>query len=457
MHLPDTPAFRNLLSSLTVTTSEGDLQVSSEDQGITANRELITYPALFLHSNQTENVKLSALTRKLNESWQCTKHPSNTRLAELALAVFTVLKAGYPDSLLLFNKLLNSTVSVDVSHYAVYPMKAEAGVPAQFGGFRFGDVQNLSLQYRSKKANSDYYDLNREHLRHRHCLESPIYKRAVVAFMDISWQAPSARAIPNELFKQVLLNYYRELSKYYIEQMWQDLDDRQSIGAAAGLEVFNVPSLKQCPGLSFVTVYLNQSMHPWDGYVVPVEHGIYYNLLRGRPPILQALEDYQVDLEFPTSPTLSQVARYGVRARRAFNRNELAEALLNYTIAIEMLFSEKNQTSQAISRRLSVLISDPHPASYIASKKKILSLYDARSDYVHKGVHPIQDNVEVMTHIFEKLIALLVRLEHRKILHTADSFAHWVRLLDWIASGYEANQIPTNLVQEEIGLKASIE
>lgn len=456
LSLPDTPAFRNLLSSLTVTTGEGDLQVSSKTQGITANREVIIYPALFLNSSQTDDCKLSVLTRKLRDSWKDTQHPSTTRLAELALAVFAVLKAGYLDSFTLFNRLLESTVPVDVSHFMVFPAKAEDGNLGQFAGFRFGDVQNLSLQHRSKRANSDYYNLVRERIRHRHCLESPIYKRAVMGFLDLSWQAPSMRAIPSELLRQVLLNYYEELSTYYTEWMWQDLDDRQSIGAAAGFEAFDVPSLKKdIPGSVSVTIYLNQTPHRWDGYVVPLEHGIYSNTWSGRPPILQSLEAYQAGLEFPTSPTLAQVSRYGVRARRASRQSELAEALLNYTIALEMLFSEKNQTSQAISRRLAVLISDPNPVSYISSKKKILSLYDTRSQYVHAGVQPVQDIVEAMSSIFESVLAVLIRLERQKILHTKESFAHWIRLLDWIASGYEADQIPTHAVQVEIGLKTS--
>ena len=63
--LPDKPAFRNLLSSLTVTEVESDINVSSELAFINSNREIGTPITLFLNSTQTETGKISALTRKL--------------------------------------------------------------------------------------------------------------------------------------------------------------------------------------------------------------------------------------------------------------------------------------------------------------------------------------------------------------------------------------------------------
>ena len=371
--------------------------------------------------------------------------------------MFAVLKEGYPDSLILFNRLLKSTVSVDVSHFAVFLSKTQNGAPARFGGFLFGQVQNLSLQHRSKRAKSDYYDLYGENLRHRAGMESPIYKRVVMGFIDLYSQAPISKAISKQLFIRVLLTYYNELSEHYTERMWQDLDDRQLIGAAAGIEAFNVPSLKASIGLVTVAVYLNQTSQREDGYVVPNERGLYSNHWIGRPPILQTIEDYQSGIKFPISPILTQVARYGVRARRAASQNEFAEALLNFTIALEMLFSERNQTGQAISRRLAVLISEPNPKSYATSKKEIMSLYDNRSQYVHAGVQPDKENVELMVCIFEKAYTVLVRLERRQILHIPESFTRWIHLLDWIASGYEVEQIPTHATQVEIGVKSSTE
>ncbi|MCX6880821.1 MAG: HEPN domain-containing protein [Verrucomicrobia bacterium] len=451
--LPDTPDFRQILDSLTVSTDPGVCLIRAEIPGRLANGGLVVFPPLFLHSSQEGKIKLAALSRRLIESWQGTEHPTSAKIAEPALAVFSLLRTGYPDSLSLFNRLLESTVPVDVSHFAVFPGTAQEGKPAEFAGFRMGAVQSLSLQHRSTRARSDYFDLHGKLLQHRCCIESPIYKRAVMGFLDLFWQAPSRQTIPNELFFQVLLSYYEALTFSYAERMWQDLDDKQSIGGAAGLEAFDVPSLKRMPGTIFVSVYLNQTRHRWDGYVVPLALSMFHmNSWVGNPPILKTLNAYQADLTFPRSPTLSQVARFGVRARRAANRSDWAEALLNFTIALEMLFSERNQTGQAVSRRFAVVASEPVPEAFAAHRKEILSLYDARSQYVHAGVTPSQTAVESMTGLFEKALAVLVRLERKHVLHEDESFARWIRLLDWIASGYEAGQVPATAVLEEAGL-----
>mgnify|MGYP003898699415 CR=1 FL=1 len=47
------------------------------------------------------------------------------------------------------NNVLNSLVSVDVSHFIIYPVFADIENPTQeFAGFRFGKIDNFSLQYR---------------------------------------------------------------------------------------------------------------------------------------------------------------------------------------------------------------------------------------------------------------------------------------------------------------------
>jgi hypothetical protein len=451
--IPDTPEFRQLLDSLTVSTDTVGLRLCDEMPGRLGSGKLVIFPPLYLNSSQNGKIQLAALTRKVCESWQDTEHPSAPKLAELALAVFAVLKTGYLDPHALFNRLLESTVAVDVSHFAVFLGKGEEGKPAEFGGFRFGAVQNLSLQHRSTRAHSDYFDLHGKRLHNRWGIESPIYKRSVVGFLDPFWQAPNRAAIAEPAFLQTLLNYYESLTAFYTERMWQDLDDKQAVGAAAGHEVIDVPDLKRATGLSLIAVYLNQTTHKWDGYVVPSEHGFRMNTWVGDPPILQTLKAFQEGIPSPLSPTLSQVCRFGVRGRRAANRNDWAEALLNFTIALEMLFSEKNQTSQSVSRRFAVVAADTTPEAFSALRREILSLYDARSQYVHAGVTPTQSAVESMTSLFEKAITVLIRLEKVQVLHDKDAFANWIRLLDWIAAGYEAGQVPAAAVLEKVGLR----
>ncbi len=455
--IPDTPDFRLLIDSLSVSTGGPGLKIREETPGVLADGSLVTFPPLYLMSCEDGKIKLAALNRKLCDSWQGSEHPCSSNLADLALAIFAILKISYPDPLALFNQLLESTGPVDVSHFAVFPNMAQDGQPAEFAGFRFGKVQSLSLQYRSTRAKSDYFELHGNRLNRRHGMESPVYKRAVVRFLDLGWQSPTPANIPEKLFHEVLLRYYTELSAIYTERMWQDLDDKQAIGTAAGIEAFGVPSLKRSIGLASISVYLNQTKQRWDGYVVPEERSVFnMNSWIGSPPILQKLENFQSGLTFPPSPTLFQVSRFGVCARRAATRSDWAEALLNFTIALEMLFSEKNQTSQAVSRRFAVVASEPTPGAFTTHRKEILSLYDSRSQYVHAGIAPTQANVESMTFLFEKALTVLIRLEKKQILHDKDQFNRWIKHLDWIASGYEAGQVPADDVLEDTGLKESV-
>jgi hypothetical protein len=453
--IPDTTDFRRILESLALANEQPGIEISDEQHGRLANGDMVVFPRIYLNYDQEGKIKVDALIRKLSDSWQGKEHPSTDRIAELVLAVFAVLKSGYPDCHELFNKLLESTVPVDVSHFAVFLGHGEDGKPADFEGFRFGAVKNLSLQHRSTRAHSNYFDLHGARILDRWCIESPIYRRSVICFLDFYREAPLRQNIAEEFFFRVLLNYYEEITSIYIEKMWQDLEDRQIVASAAGIEVFNVPKLKHAIGLSMIAVYLNQTSKRWDGYVVPTEHGLRMNTWVGNPPILQELKAFQAALSPSRSATLAQVARYGTKARRAAKDRDWSEALLNFTIAVELLFSEKSQTSQSVSRRLAAATSEATPESYSTRRKEIISLYDARSKYVHAGVAPTRAEVESMTELFERVLAVLIRQEKKQVLHDKEPFAAWIKTLDWIAAGYEAGQVPTTAVLEDAGLSAS--
>lgn len=452
MSLPDTEDFRNLLNSINLSEHTGQLKIIEGPPQGAHDRSAKFGEDIYLNVDQDSKIGLSALIQKLMKSWSGTEHPVTDQLAHLVISIYSTLKFGYQDSYALFNKVLNSLVSVDVSHFIIYPVFADIENPTQeFAGFRFGKFDNFSLQYRCKRARSDYFDLYKKGLSGRQAIESPVFKRVIINFIDLYMLAPKKSKIPAQLFQYVLLQYYETLSEHYLEHMWQFLDDSQMVGAVVGHEIFNVPNLKRAFGTNIVSIFLNQTSNSWDGYVVPYQYIPTYKMALGKSLVLNSLKNYQLGIDFPLSPTLSQVSRYAVSAKRHAFQGLFPDALLNFTIALEMLFSDKGQTSQTISRRLAVLISDQNHESYKRNKRKVLELYDFRSKYVHAGIQPKRQSVEEMEDIFKTLMPILIRLERRQVF-TPDHFLHWNQMLDWTAFGYEANQIPNDIVLREIGL-----
>ena len=60
-------------------------------------------------------------------------------------------------------------------------------------------------------------------------------------------------------------------------------------------------------------------------------------------------------------------------------------ALLNYIIALEILFGERNQVADLISTRAATVAHFRSDVPFSALKKDIQALYDARSAFVHSG------------------------------------------------------------------------
>lgn len=448
--IPSTPEFQALLDSLTVSTALGELELLPGSDGQAADGNFHRSPALHLHCKYDGKLRPTVLLRKIHEALSKSPHPGNEAIARRILGIFTVLRPGHPDAVELFNAILNGTTTADVTHFAIYPWIAQEGIPAEFMGYKCGELRGLSLEYRSTKANSDYYQLHGRRRARHHSMESPVFQRSVIRFGDLYWYAPEHRRIHHELFSSLLLGYYEALSTIYTDAAWEELDRRQAICAASGLELFAVPDISRCPGLGVVTVYLNQSDHPRArGYVVPTTVGMNANSWSGTPPILEKAKTLIEDLEYPYSPTLTQVARYVVRARRATEAEKWPDALLNYTIALEMLFSERSQTSQALARRVAVAVSKGVSAEYEPARKETLALYDARSRYVHAGDEPPPEAIAKMEALVANLMEVLLGLERGRRFSDPAGVEEWAKKLDWIAAGFEAGQSPPESVLKE--------
>ena len=138
--------------------------------------------------------------------------------------------------------------------------------------------------------------------------------------------------------------------------------------------------------------------------------------------------------------TLYTCAGFCQQATRFLESGRNDDAALYATICLEHLFSEKQSTSEAVCTRAAVLTHKRLVGNFTEAEKELRKLYDARSAFVHSGTSITAVQAErLIAYARETLRSMLVL--HLKPENRAPGFLKkWVKDLDFIVSGFEANR-----------------
>lgn len=438
--LPHTPDFKDLLRSLHITKGRGQLPLSAPVEALTTGGKP---DDLFLNYEEKPNGKIGALVRKIREAFEREEHPNTENLAYLLLGNYSLHRDRYECAITLFNDLVNSFLQVDVSHYFLTPFIAASELPADFFGYRFGRVADLSLEFRSRKANSDYYALHGHRFGRCYGIESPVFRRRLPDLLGLLHRRAHANDIPSRgaLEYEILLRYYEEVSKVLFERMWDDLEEKQLLSSALDSGLIDTEKWRTIPASQGVTIYLNQYEAKWDGYTCPLGHMVSANVIAGDSTYLNGVKDLERRHGSFQPPIVRQFCHFGVQGHRKLRAADVSGGFLQFMIALELLLGEKGNTTKSISNRAAVLISPASLESFENTRSRIETIYNARSRYVHDGIHPTAEVAEETKAIYTILLS-------RVLLHPFEGVDHelahkeWKKNLDFVASGYEANRIP---------------
>jgi hypothetical protein len=141
----------------------------------------------------------------------------------------------------------------------------------------------------------------------------------------------------------------------------------------------------------------------------------------------------------------------------------VAEAFLHCMIAIEIPIQESEETSKAVSTRLSLLTHRKFDRSAPAQVAFIKGLYSRRSKYVHEGKidpslgHADESQAELERRSFDEslelaseLLMCLLRL-HKGNVWPEEGRKKWFSRMDFIWAAIKDDQTPEDQFYLEIG------
>lgn len=457
MAIPNQPQFESFLSELSL---ERPLAESSKRNLLVKTKQWLEFhdgrnserAAILLWFDDSSGISMEAFRRKLRSELQERGHVSSDEVLVSVLAAFVALFKSAQNKVAAMNSVLESIVPVDVSHFWAYP-SPRVDWYGTWKGWRWGMLNSDLLRSRCRRAGSDYWELWGKRLESVCTTQSPDFRRSV-----INWGqhcATTRRGDPGTAAGDLILNYFETTSTKLEEMAWQDLDQRQALLAAFDLDVFRMHKLREIPFVHKVTVYLGFENPIPHGYVCPMTTAPHMNWMPPDGEPLQRAREFEAKHltgELPNTElgaTIRSVARYAQLARECHRQREFSDSLLNAVIALEILFSEKEATTTAISTRTAVLIHHRVGKSFQEVRDEVSRLYDERSNFVHRGKLSNQEIAEKALATLQQILLCLFQFQRREGANADWTLKNWLKKLDWVKASIEAGiPIPDSLLTE---------
>lgn len=429
--------FSEILSSLTLAQQSGPAWLSREivppmPCRLPSGRPMVR-PSICVWW-QEKKVPFHALIRALVRELEKCSHAANDDVALGLLGVLAFLNSRTQSTKSSVGFLSERLSSADVSHFFFLPGNLpEDQTCFDWHGFELGRIDMETFQRRCERAGSDYFEIMGKSLRRRFGLAAPFVRVRVFDFRRIAGEG-LAEDGPMGIANSLVLNYFESTSRILQDRALDELERKEAPYWALEASPFEVGLFRENNGVERISVFLQfDDKETKGGYVVPLQTTFTMKL-----PDWKALEPRRREIQTSLSdnaPSFDGSAnvffRFASLCRRAAAFGRHNEAFLNAVIAMEILFSEKVETTKSVVSRTAALVWRRYN-SFSESEKKIKELYDMRSRYVHQGVDVGADAVDQVATLIGYLAAAVLQVKD------AGTLDQWRLSLDWVVAGLRA-------------------
>jgi len=455
-------SFVPLLGALAVSTNQASNTILSHlvpseqaqhaDGRVTQDRPVF----LLLSENYNGRVTMLSLKKKIQQILTNLGHPSSPEIAEAIVGWAIVIKRSGEDRLELLRNILSDPRKADTSHFFILPVRGVSG-SIEIHGYRQGPLRDNVMQSRCQRAGSDFWKEWNQQYKGNLAFESSESKSVVLDLLT-----PACNAGWSELVDRVVRRYFTCITQVLFKKMWIDFEKKSRLHFVFGVAGIDTLDLRRDLAIFArrVSIYLGVR-RDGVGYVLPegkqktivVQDDASMERIKER--FDQHTNDYALQKigDSELGRAINEFAGFVAEAQRLLDAERSNDAGLYAVIALEYLFSEKGNTTQAVSNRAGLMGAPGMKISdWRTGRDEIKDLYNLRSQFVHSGRSVTPEKAARMIDWSREVLRALLLLH--KNLPTPASFSIdlWKKKLDAIASASEAH-IPVDVkVLEESGI-----
>jgi hypothetical protein len=402
-------------------------------------------------------LSIEALSKKLSKWLTSFGIAVGEDLAGMMLGVVALLIEDGKDLVSALHEIKACIKTVDTVHYHVLPSLSGDGWigTLDWQGFIFARLDAQKLVYRCQKAQAPNHEKVVRALDGAPAVKSPIFKRAIVDISELFWRhkTPAIRRHRTDILEP----YLQQCALLHIDAMWEALEDAFLFPFSVGYHVMNFQNIRSFPEAQTWTVYPHLGIdgkHSWVGrldFWVKLRIPKFDQTQRvlDRAATKFRFEDFS---KSSLCPLLQAVSRSVVRGVNHLSGQRVDEAFLFQIIAIEQVFSETKNTTDAISKRTALVSQSMLQMDWPKTVRHVSEIYGKRSGLVHDGNSVNQDDLLAVAELAHMVLRCLMRLCLRLESHQPGFQKIWLKRLDYLVAGMEAQKQPTEAELIENGI-----
>jgi len=404
-----------------------------------------------------DSFSIDTFRRILKKAFEANKMRYSDGLADSFLLLYSYFKnASEPVEML--EEIFSHIQNVSLCQYFLLPAKITPDFRGfKFGAFTFGELDERKLEYRCKKATSDYFERYHTKLKNRISIEREFQTIPIIAWQSVSSKYPVA-----DSFSEALLIYFEKLSELLFEDFWLSFTEQQSLQISLGIPYINVEKFTRQLHAEKISIYSNiNAFNKSIGYVAPLQQSSINisfpsslnDRIAGKKSELLTKFGF---VEFTNSEfhkTIQSFSKFIAKAYIHLDESHYDEAFLHFVIALDLLFGDKGESTQTVSKRAAILTHITFDVTFDEQKRTLQKIYDIRSRYVHSGVN-IEDIslLKSLMRICRIILEVLFDLQSQKDSHLFDAFVKWIKKLDYIIVSYNAEVLISQEELKKIGI-----
>lgn len=462
MAIPNTPEFVEIISSLTRLNPNSfefaSIIISEEIIARTADGKAYKRSPVKLWYKRGSRIKIDSLIQKINSELKNINHITGNQIASAILLLNTY--SNDESKLNALNNLISSHASSEVSQYYILQNAAtDYFAPVSFGDFELSNLDAKRFAYKCQKTGSDYYELYGAELADKPCLARKRFSAIIINFHEVI-QGISLNKQHDYIDKCLL--YFESVSNSFFEKFWNDFSEQQDVQISAGLGVIHERYFKERAGSQTISIFLKIPVHGKNnGYVVPLQIGTFQlsmtkdfasNITKLRTSLKEEYF-YDNNRDEEIIQTFKIFSKFVAKAYRYLDDKKADEGFLHFIIALDLVFGDKNESTQTVSKRTALLTYSDSKTDYFNHKKKINEMYDLRSKYVHQGISVANSIIDETKNICLVVFYSILRV-NKYWVNKEESFTIdlWKKKIDLACSSLEAGVELQTSLKSEIGI-----
>lgn len=453
---PSTPAFEYFLGTL-----KNSIEVSDEDYdeilifeesiGVTNDDKNILIPAKKLYIKNDVEISFEAVTRKIEIALKSLNHFSSHKIASIILYCYSFIP-NRSESVKSMNELLSWNAKADLNQFVIFSFKNKTNFNLKFGEFRFGTLDHKRLKLYCNKFKTDYFDLYGHELIGNFSIERNYFKVPILDLANILNK--TGRSLPK--LNEGFFSYYEELSKFYFDSFEHEFREQQNLMTFLNEDYLDINDWKFMFAPWQLSIFLNIASTK-NGWIVPKgKGGITINLASSDKRYIELKDSLKNEFKFENfndtdiDHTLDLYLKFCAKAKRYKKKSIINESFLHYVIALDLLFGEKDSSTNSVATRTAVCIHNAFGQSYLDTNRKVKNIYSERSKYVHAGKNVSIESFEYLEKICLEIFYVILRnYEKSKSWKSAT----WLKKIDILIAKINAELLPEKKEYNDLGIK----